>query len=62
MLKNIKWVLKNLVIGLVMIYVINMLTAYIEIELKIPINIATIFIAGFLRFPGLIIMFIIASL
>jgi inhibitor of the pro-sigma K processing machinery len=60
MLKNIKWALKNLIIGLVLIYVVNLFG--VDFNLNIPINIITILIVGFLRVPGLVILLILSKL
>jgi len=60
MLKNIKWVIKNILIGLVLLYVVNFLG--VEVNMFIPINIITILIVGFLRIPGLIILLILSKL
>lgn len=60
MLENIKWACKNIVIGIILIYLVNIIG--VDFNVNIPINIITIFIAGFLRVPGLIILVILAKL
>ncbi|GEM_PF-955417 len=60
MIKNIKWVLKNLLIGIISLYIINYLG--VGLSIFIPINILTIIIAGFLRIPGIIILLIITKI
>lgn len=60
MFKNIKWVIKNILIGLVLLYVVNFLG--VDMDIFIPINIITILIVGFLRVPGLIILLILSKL
>jgi len=60
MLKNIKWILKNVLIGIVVLYVVNFLG--IDLNIFIPINIITIIIVGFLRIPGLVILLILTKL
>lgn len=60
MIKNVKWVLKNLLIGIVILYVVNYLG--VDLNVFIPINIITILIVGFLRIPGLVILLILAKL
>lgn len=59
-MKLIKWLVKNMLLGLVMLYIINILGVYVDIN--IPINLATIFIAGTLRLPGLIALALLTSL
>ncbi|NLG81532.1 MAG: hypothetical protein GX490_03260 [Bacilli bacterium] len=60
MIKNIKWVLKNLLIGIISLYIINYLG--VSLSIFIPINILTIIIAGFLRVPGIVILLIITKI
>jgi inhibitor of the pro-sigma K processing machinery len=60
MLKNIKWALKNLIIGLVLIYVVNFFG--VDFNINIPINIITILVVGFLRIPGLITLLVLAKI
>jgi len=60
MLKNLKWILKNVLIGIVVLYVVNFLG--IDLNIFIPINIITIIIVGFLRIPGLVILLILTKL
>ncbi|QVK17827.1 pro-sigmaK processing inhibitor BofA family protein [Mycoplasmatota bacterium] len=60
MLKNIKWVIKNVLIGIVALYVVNFLG--LDLNIFIPINIITILIVGFLRIPGLVILLILTKL
>lgn len=60
MLKNIKWLMKNILIGIVVLYIVNYFG--VDLNIFIPINIITILIVGFLRIPGLIILLIITKL
>ncbi|MDF2699762.1 MAG: SigmaK-factor processing regulatory protein BofA [Haloplasmataceae bacterium] len=60
MIKNIKWVVKNILIGVVLLYVTNLLG--IDFNISIPINIITILVVGFLRIPGLTVLLIISKL
>ena len=60
MFKNLKWVIKNVLIGIVLLYVVNFLG--VNISIFIPINIITILLVGFLRIPGLAILLILAKL
>lgn len=60
MIENVKWVLKNIVIGIVLVYVVNFIG--VNFNINIPINIVTILIAGFLRIPGLAILIILSKI
>lgn len=60
MIENVKWVLKNIVIGLILVYVVNFIG--VNFNINIPINIVTILIAGFLRIPGLAILIILSKI
>jgi inhibitor of the pro-sigma K processing machinery len=60
MLENIKWSLKNIVIGIILIYVINIFG--VDFNMNIPVNLITILVAGFLRIPGVIILLILAKI
>jgi len=60
MIKNIKWVIKNILIGIIVLYVVNFLG--IDFNIFLPINIITILIVGFLRIPGLIILLILTKI
>jgi inhibitor of the pro-sigma K processing machinery len=60
MFENIKWSLKNIVIGIVLIYVINLFG--VDFNMNIPVNFITILVAGFLRIPGVIILLILAKI
>lgn len=60
MIENIKWVVKNIVIGLILVYVINFLG--VNFNINIPINIITILVAGFLRVPGVAILVILSKI
>ena len=60
MFKNIKWFLKNVVVGIVLLYLINFFG--VEFNIFIPINIVTILIVGFLRIPGIIILFVLTKI
>ncbi|HEY8363982.1 MAG TPA: pro-sigmaK processing inhibitor BofA family protein [Haloplasmataceae bacterium] len=60
MLRNIKWILKNILIGIIVLYIVNFFG--VDLHIFIPINIITIIIVGFLRIPGLIILLILSKL
>ena len=60
MLENIKWSVKNIVIGIVLIYVINIIG--VKFNMNIPINVITILVAGFLRVPGVVILLILSKI
>lgn len=60
MIKNIKWFLKNVLIGIVMLYLVNFIG--VDLNIAIPINIITIIICGFLRVPGLVILLVLTRL
>lgn len=47
----IKWVIKTLLIGSIVLFVFNFLGSYIN--LNVPVNILTILIVGMLRIPGI---------
>lgn len=47
----IKWLIKTLLIGTIVIFIFNFLGAYIN--LNIPVNLLTILCIGILRIPGL---------
>ena len=53
-MKVFKWFMKYLVICLILLFVFNVIGAYIN--LNIPINIWTILITFFLRLPGIIVL------
>ena len=46
----LKWIVKTLLIGSVVIFIFNYLGSYIN--LNIPVNIYTILLIGALRLPG----------
>lgn len=58
-LKLIKWAIKSTIIGLVTLFLFNIIG--VKLNLNIPINIYTIIIVGVLRLPGLamILVFLI---
>ena len=56
----LKDIFKSIIIGVVSIYVLNVLGQFVNFN--IPINIFTILLIGFLRLPGLIILLIILLL
>lgn len=58
MVKLITFLLKSFVIGLVSLFILNMVGQYFN--LNIPINYFTIFLIGIFKIPGLI--FVIAIL
>lgn len=47
----IKWIIKTLLIGSIVLFVFNFLGSYIN--LNVPVNILTILIVGMLRIPGI---------
>lgn len=55
-LKAIKWMIKSLLLGLIILFVFNFIGIYLNIN--IPINIWTILIVGILRIPGLVALLI----
>lgn len=60
MVENIKWVFKNIVIGLILVYVVNFIGVHFGIN--IPINIVSILVAGFLRIPGIAILIVLSKI
>lgn len=58
MLKFIKWLLKSILLGLVIIFVFNIFGVYLN--LNIPVNAWTIIIVGILKVPGLIMLLILS--
>lgn len=66
-IKLLKWPLKiliNGIIGVVLLYIINVITAHLGIigiytDFKLPINPITALIAGFLGIPGVIVIALI---
>ena len=56
----IKEIFKSFIFGLVTLIIINFIGYYFDFHL--PINMFTIFLIGFLRIPGLIILIIILLL
>lgn len=56
----LKDIFKSIIIGVVSIYILNVLGQFINFN--IPINIFSILLIGFLRLPGLIILLIILLL
>lgn len=57
LLSFLKWSVKSILIGLLVIFIFNVLGVYFN--LNIPVNIYTILIIGVLRIPGLAILLII---
>lgn len=55
-LKLIKWVIKSTIIGLVTLFLFNIIG--VKLNLNIPINIYTILVVGTLRLPGLAMILI----
>lgn len=51
-MKFIKWLLKSIVFSLILLFVVNVIGRYLNIN--IPINIYTILILAVFRFPGAI--------
>ena len=47
----IKWIIKTLLIGMIVIFVFNYLGSFVN--LNIPVNIYTILLIGTLRIPGI---------
>ncbi|HHU81208.1 MAG: pro-sigmaK processing inhibitor BofA family protein [Bacilli bacterium] len=58
MLKFIKWMLKSILLGVVIIFVFNIIGVYLN--LNIPVNVWTIIIVGILKVPGLIMLLILS--
>lgn len=54
MLKAIKYIIKSIIIGVVSILLINLVGQFFSFRL--PITILSIFLVGFLRLPGLLIL------
>lgn len=52
----IKWILKCILLGIVVLFVFNFIGSYLS--LNIPVNIFTILIIGILRIPGLVVILI----
>lgn len=55
-LKFIKWIIKSTIIGLVTLFLFNIIG--VKLNLNIPINIYTIIVVGILRLPGLAMILI----
>lgn len=55
-MKYIKWALKSLALGLLFIFITNIIGVYININ--IPINLWTVLIVSIFRIPGVIILII----
>ena len=55
-LKFIKWGIKSTIIGLVTLFLFNIIG--VKLNLNVPINIYTITIVGILRLPGLAMILI----
>jgi len=55
-----KWLLSTVFFGTIMLFIMNMIGVYININ--IPINLINILIVGILRVPGLILLYIILAL
>lgn len=55
-MKYIKWTLKSLALGLLFIFITNIIGVYININ--IPINLWTVLIVSIFRIPGVIILII----
>lgn len=55
-MKFVKWLVKSLVISLVLLFAINLLGSFININ--IPVNVYTIVIISILRLPGAIALII----
>ena len=58
MIKFIKWILKSILLGIVLIFVFNIIGVYIN--MNIPVNVWTIIIVGTLKVPGLIMLLILS--
>lgn len=52
----IKWFLKCILLGIVVLFVFNFIGSYLS--LNIPVNLFTILIVGILRIPGLVVILI----
>lgn len=57
MMKILKWVLKSILFGLVFIFLFNLIGVYFN--LNIPFNIYNVFLIGFFKVPGLVILLIL---
>ena len=55
-LKFIKFIIKSTIIGLVTLFLFNIIG--VKLNLNIPINIYTIIVVGILRLPGLAMILI----
>ena len=55
-MKYIKWVIKSLILAIVLLFAVNVCGRYININ--IPINVYTLFIAGVFKVPGIIVLII----
>lgn len=56
MVKTIKYIIKSVLIGIISILLINLVGQFINF--KIPFNILSILLIGFLRIPGFLILLI----
>jgi inhibitor of the pro-sigma K processing machinery len=58
MMRFIKWFLKSILFGIVLIFIFNIIGVYFN--LNIPVNVWTILIVGVLKVPGLIMILILS--
>ena len=55
-LKAIKWSVESILLGLGILFVFNLIGVYINVN--IPINVYTLFIAGVFKVPGISVLII----
>ena len=55
----IKKMVESFLVGIIFLYVYNFVLGWFNIDMIIPINLATIILIGFFRLPGLIIVMLI---
>ncbi|XMB86243.1 pro-sigmaK processing inhibitor BofA family protein [Mycoplasmatota bacterium WC44] len=56
----LKWLVTTILFGTIILFVVNMIGVYININ--IPINLINILIVGILRVPGLVLLYVILAL
>jgi len=56
-MKFFKWLIKSIIIALLIIFVINILGVYLNIN--IPLNFWTVLVITFLKLPGAIIIIVL---
>ena len=55
-MKFFKWLIKSIIIALIMIFIINILGVYLNIN--IPLNFWNVLVITFLKLPGAIILIV----